>query len=116
MDRCRELSAKAQERWDDGDEETGYQLLGASSKFGKLVEEAAAVQTLEKHLLTLSRGQQESGWSAGEVAADTSHILRYTRATLPEVGVIDSYSYARAKSKQSFWVLVQYEVEGRSQF
>lgn len=43
-----------------------------------------------------------------------SHILRYARAHISGVGAVDSFSFARAKSKQSYWVLVEYEVDSES--
>jgi hypothetical protein len=114
---CRESAlADTQGKYDAGDGDTGCQLLGAGRKIRKLVEEAAATDTLEEHLATLSRGQQESEWSPEEVSAETSKILRYTSAHISGIGIIDSFSYGRVKSKQSFWVLVQYEVSGEIQF
>jgi hypothetical protein len=79
------------------------------------------VETLEEHLSTLHWGQQESIWVHGEVVADSRAvaILRYSWAVIPGGrggGMINSCWYFRAVSKKSFWVLVQYEVSGSSQF
>jgi hypothetical protein len=108
----RKPSAKAQKNWDNSDA-NGCQLLGAGRKIRSSEDQLAAVDTLEEHLSTLHRGQQESDWVHGEVVADSRAvaILRYSGCHPPGGGgsMIDSCLFFRAVSKKSFWVLVQYE-------
>lgn len=108
-------SAKSQEHWDDGDAH-GYQLLGAGQKLRGTTAQLEAVEVFEEHLRRLERGEQleeeEASWQPGDMAADPPEFLRYTRATGPGTGLIDNCLYARAASKQSFWVLMSFEVSG----
>jgi len=71
----------------------------------------------ERHLRSSRQGFQLEGtdFQPGDIAADPAGILRYTRATKPGLGIMDSCLYARAVSKQSFWLLVEYEVSGASE-
>ena len=89
--------------------------MGAGKKLGNRQAREAAVETLQRHLTILERAQQSGDWQPGDIHSDPRGILKYVQAFIPGVGAIDTFLYSRAVSKQSFWLLVQYEVQGSLQ-
>ena len=98
-------------RRDPGDADS--QLLGSGKAMRSSAARQEAVDILEEHLTILRQGQQDGDWQPGAIAANPTGIFKYVRAYVSRVGAIDSYQYSRTVTKQSFWLLVQYEVSGR---
>jgi hypothetical protein len=103
---CRDNTAGS--KWDDGDE--FCTLLGAGQQISSQHLEEGELAVLVTHLGTIARAQQEVGWEAADLIADTTTISRYHRASKVGVGLIDSHLYGKARSKKSFYALIEYEV------
>ena len=89
--------------------------MGAGRKLGNRQAREAAVKALKQHLTIQERAQQSGAWRPGDIHGKPRGMLKYVQAFIPGVGAIDTFLYSRAVSKQSFWLLVQYEVRGRLQ-
>jgi hypothetical protein len=86
---CLHIDNTAGSTWDGSEEERKFSGAGHPIRSLAIVEKEAAIAVLEKHLASSRRAQVEEDWEVGELTADATTILRYTRSSIAGVGAID---------------------------
>jgi hypothetical protein len=86
--------------WDGSEEKWKLHGAGHPIKSLTFVEKEAAIAVLEKHLALSRRAQVEEDWEAGELTADATTILRYTRASIAGVGAI-GHLYGKVRKRRN---------------